>query len=173
MERNYEGTRWTAYDRSYRWQALARKDLNWSVPDPRLYSEAFTGRARAIARCVWCLEDDHTNAMCPKNPHCPVFGFFPDPSAWLTQAASVPPWQMPSSSATPANIPEICRRYNEGKRQKATCKCRHICTTCHGLHRQLECPQACSGRTRSPHQATPCNLPPPPGVLRYSFNRPQ
>ena len=49
-ELNYEGARWTSYDRSYQRQALARKDLNWSVPDPRLYSEDFTGRARAIAR---------------------------------------------------------------------------------------------------------------------------
>ena len=44
-ERNYEDTCWTSYDRSYRHQALARKDLNWSVPGARLYSEAFTGRA--------------------------------------------------------------------------------------------------------------------------------
>ena len=58
------------------------------MPDPRLYSEAFTGRARAIARCLWCLEDDHSKAMCPKNPHWPVFGFFPDPSTWLAQAAT-------------------------------------------------------------------------------------
>ena len=45
-ERNYEGTQWVSYDRRYRREALARKDLNWSVPDPRLYSEAFTGRAK-------------------------------------------------------------------------------------------------------------------------------
>ena len=40
-ERNYEGNHWVVYDRQYRWEALARKDLNWSMPDSRLYNEAF------------------------------------------------------------------------------------------------------------------------------------
>ena len=43
-ERNYEGRCWVAYDRQFRREALSRKDINWSVPDPRLYNEAFTGR---------------------------------------------------------------------------------------------------------------------------------
>jgi len=47
-ERNYEAGRWVAYDRQFRREALMRQDLNWSVPDKRLYSEAFTGRARSI-----------------------------------------------------------------------------------------------------------------------------
>ena len=47
-ERNYEPGRWVSYDRQFRREALARRDLNWSVPGPRLYSEAFTGRARAM-----------------------------------------------------------------------------------------------------------------------------
>ena len=38
--RNYEGSAWVAYDRQFRQQALARKDLNWSVIDFRLYNEA-------------------------------------------------------------------------------------------------------------------------------------
>ena len=44
-ERNYEGKQWVAYDRQYRREALAQKDLNWSVPNVRLYNEAFTGQA--------------------------------------------------------------------------------------------------------------------------------
>ena len=79
-ERNYEGKRWVSYDRQFRREALARKDLNWSVSNARLYNEAFTGRARAIARCSYCLQDDHTATYCPKNPHRPPFGWFPDPS---------------------------------------------------------------------------------------------
>ena len=39
-ERNYEGNRWVVYDRQYRREALARKDLNWSMPDSRLYNKA-------------------------------------------------------------------------------------------------------------------------------------
>ena len=55
-ERNYESGRWVTYDRQFRRQALARKSLDWSVTDPRLYSEAFTGRAKSIPRCSTCLE---------------------------------------------------------------------------------------------------------------------
>ena len=44
-----------AYGRLYRREALARKDLNWSVVNSRLYSEAFTGRAKVIPRCRYCL----------------------------------------------------------------------------------------------------------------------
>ena len=43
---NYEGSNWVAYDRQFRRDMLARKDLNWSAPNARLYNEAFTGRAK-------------------------------------------------------------------------------------------------------------------------------
>ena len=36
-ERNFEGRRWVTYDRCYRREALATKDLNWSAPNLRLY----------------------------------------------------------------------------------------------------------------------------------------
>ena len=75
-ERNYEGKRWVSYGRQFRREAPARRDLNWMVTDPRLYNEAFTGRARAIARCQYCLQDDHLAAhslmaavICTKFPH--------------------------------------------------------------------------------------------------------
>ena len=63
-ECNYEGKRWVVYDS----QALVKQDLSWSVTDPCLYNEAFTGRACPIARCNYCLQDDHAN-QCPHNPY--------------------------------------------------------------------------------------------------------
>ncbi len=65
-EHNYKGKGWVSYDRQFRRETLARKDLNWSVTDPRLYNEAFTGRALCIARCQYWLQDDHTAAYCPR-----------------------------------------------------------------------------------------------------------
>ena len=61
---NFEGTSWVAYDRQYRREALAHRDLNWSRIDSRLYSEAFTERAKAIPRCKHCLSDTHLMANC-------------------------------------------------------------------------------------------------------------
>jgi len=38
-ERNYDGKRWVSHDHQFRREDLARKDLNWSVTDSRLYNE--------------------------------------------------------------------------------------------------------------------------------------
>ena len=50
-EKNYEPGRWVVCNHQFRREALARKDLNWSVMDTRLYSEAFIGRPRVIPYC--------------------------------------------------------------------------------------------------------------------------
>ena len=67
----YEGANWVAYDRLYRREKLAAEDLNWSVPNQRLYSEAFTGRAKRQPQCPHCLAEDHSTAGCPHNPNPP------------------------------------------------------------------------------------------------------
>ena len=66
--RNYDGTAWVVYDRQFRREALARRDLNWSATNARLYSEAFTGRAKVIPRCRYCLSESHDLRACPVNP---------------------------------------------------------------------------------------------------------
>ena len=133
-ERNYEGKRWVTYDRQFRRQALARKDLNWSVTDPRLYNEAFTGRARSIARCNFCLQDDHSAAYCPHNPNRPFFSWFPDPTSWPAYAFPNPP-----PHTRPPASQEICRRFNEGRCKQQRCKYRHACSACQGAHAFLDC----------------------------------
>ena len=80
-ERNFDGRRWVAYDWCYRREALAQKNLNWSVPNARLYNEAFTGYARSLPRCSFCLGEDHQAQVCPRNPHRPWFGWLQHPVA--------------------------------------------------------------------------------------------
>ena len=70
------------YDKQFYREALARKDLEWSVTDSRLYNEAFTGHAWAIPQCTFCLQDDHTALYRSKNPNRPAFGWFPDAIPW-------------------------------------------------------------------------------------------
>ena len=72
----YEGANWVAYDRLYCREMLAAKNLNWSVPNPRLYSEAFTGRAKRHPQCPHCLSEDRSAAGCPHNPNPPMVGWF-------------------------------------------------------------------------------------------------
>ena len=135
-ERNYEGKQWVAYDRQYRREALARKDLNWSVPNVRLYNEAFTGRARAIPRCSYCLRDDHTASACPSIPSRP----FP----WDT-----PVWPAPTAlgqASRPVQA-EACRNYNDGRCKRFNCIYQDICMGCQEAHAWINCP-----RRRSQHK---------------------
>ena len=100
--RNYEGLAWVAYDRQYRREALARKDLNWSATNSRLYNEAFTGRAKAIPRCCHCLSDSHTTAHCT-----------------LDATLGTPTQVHPNAGSSSG---EICRSYNAGRCQHVRCR---------------------------------------------------
>ena len=162
-ERNFDDRCWVAYDRCYRREALAQKNLNWSVPNARLYNEAFTGRARAVPRCSFCLQEDHVAQSCPRNPNRPWFGWLQDPLDHFPQH------QRPSTSRPPQSA-ECCRRYNEGKCKQtlATCRYAHKCLECNGPHPRLHCPrsgQRGGARPRSP--INPPRLPYPQPGQRY------
>ena len=159
-ERNYEGLRWVTYDRQFRREALANKNLNWSVTDSRLYNEAFTGRAKAIARCSFCLQDDHTDAYCPNNPNRSYFGGYPGPLVWQAP----PTWPLPAPMPPPhqgsaAKSQEICRRYNDGRCKMAKCRYLHACLQCRSPHPAIECPHRgghpTQQRSRSPFRPAP------------------
>lgn len=79
------------YDRQFRREALASKDLNWSITDLRVYNEAFTSRTHSIVRCSFCLQDNHVAMYCPKNPHRPMYGWFLDPSSYPICKVQIPP----------------------------------------------------------------------------------
>ena len=66
--RNFEGPAWASYDAAYRRQAANNRSLDWAIPDPALYNEAFTGRARVIPRCQFCLSDSHSSHDCTFDP---------------------------------------------------------------------------------------------------------
>ena len=117
VARNFEGTFWVVYDRQYRQEALANRDLNWSRINSRLYNEAFTGRAKAIPCCKHCLSDTHLTANC-----------FLEPNLGVAQPQSTFGTSIPSSSA------EICRNYNAGRCTYNRCRYRHICQDCSYPH---------------------------------------
>ena len=137
----YEGANWVAYDRLYRREMLAKKDLNWSVPNPRLYSEAFTGRAKRHPQCPHCLSEDHVAASCPHNPNPPIMGWFQGtPQLQLGLAAS----QLQPSLASlpkPTNQQEVCRNFNANRCRFIRCRYSHICSECLGPHAAFHCPQ--------------------------------
>ena len=146
-ERNYEGKQWVVYDCQFRREALARKDLNWSVPNLRLYNEAFTGRAKAIPRCSVCLQDDHSAVSCPKNPARPVSWDIP---VWPAQAAV---GYQPRASS------DICRNYNHGRCRKSNCGYIHVCLICQESHASTNCPRRRQNQQRGPRSRSPIRRP--------------
>ncbi len=119
-ERNYEGHQRVLYDRQFRREALARQDLNWSVVNSRLYSETFTGRAKAIPRCPHCLSDDHMQTTCIRN------------LSNIAVAAGIP---LPALTQCPAHVAmAICRNFNEWRCRKPQCKYQHLCLSCNEGH---------------------------------------
>lgn len=52
-------------DQLYRQQAAATRSLSWDTEDHTLYNEAFSGRAKPLARCRGCLSKHHSTDTCP------------------------------------------------------------------------------------------------------------
>ena len=157
-ERNYEGKRWVSYDRQFQREALARKDLNWSVTDPRLYNETFTGRAHPIARCPFCLQDDNTVPYCPKKTDHQWFAWLPNSSSPWQPATS---WQPQLSAAVLSPLQsfsrqKICRRFNDGRCKQGKCHFLHLCKECHAPHAWVAYPRNHNAyslqRSHSPQQ---------------------
>ena len=136
-----------AYDRLFRREMLAKKDLNWSVPNPRLYSEAFTGRAKRHPQCPHCLSEDHAGAGCPHNPNPPFLGWFQGTP--LPQESPKPQWQpLSAPQPKPGGVQDICRNFNGNRCRLPGVGYLHICSGCSGPHAAIHCPQ---------HQTTPAN----------------
>ena len=110
-----------AYDRLFRREMLAKKDLNWSVPNPRLYSEAFTGRAKRHPQCPHCLSEDHAGAGCPHNPTPPFLGWFQGTP--LPQESPKPQWQpLSAPQPKPGGAQDICRNFNGNRCRFTRCR---------------------------------------------------
>ena len=140
----YEGSNWVSYDRQYRRDRLARKDLNWPVPNTRLYNEAFTERARALPPCPHCLSEGHTATMCQFNPNPPIMGWYQDPQQLPLPSTPMPP-QSPSLGGSTAQR-EVCRNYNYDCCYLSRCRFTHSCLECHGPHPATRCPLSSASR---------------------------
>jgi hypothetical protein len=134
--RNYEGPAWAAYDVAYRRQAAASRDLHWGRVEATLYSEAFTGRARALPRCRYCLGDSHTSDECsyapPPAPQQPPAHYQP----------SLPSQQQIRPGGGNRRSVEICQRYNRPDGDRCilkSCRFAHLCLHCQHPHPAADC----------------------------------
>ena len=81
------------------WRTDAKLQTNAPLIDTALYNEAFTGRARAIPRCHFCLADSHESKDC---------SFAPEERPPTTRMASQPPF----CGRTGVDSVEVCQLFN-------------------------------------------------------------
>ena len=170
---SYEGATWVAYDRQYRREMLARNNLDWSVPNSRLYNEAFTGRALMIPRCQHCLSEDHGSAGCPQHPNPMVVGWFQPPGS-LQLGAPTAVSQNPSTTLSPSTLKppgrEVCRNFNNGRCRFSRCRFLHTCADCLGPTRHFSA--HIDWQHRPPCVATRANQPYPYMPLPAQYTGP-
>ena len=140
--RNFDGTAWASYDMAYRRQAANQRSLDWGIIDSALYNEAFTGRARLISRCRFCLADSHDSRECS-------FG--------LEERS--PPARAPYTyTHRDQKSVQICQLFNKPGGNACRykhCRYAHLCSKCRrGPHPAAEC-SARYGRSPSPKESRP------------------
>ena len=142
--RNFEGAAWASYDMAYRRQAANQRSLDWGVVDLALYNEAFTGRAKIIPRCRYCLADSYDTKECcfaPEEGH-------------LSGARAVQP-AMSRDPHYQGSVP-VCQLFNKPSGNACRykrCKYAHMCSKCRrGSHPAAEC---MGQSTRSPSPKRP------------------
>ena len=144
--RNFEGTAWATYDAAYRRQAANRQSLDWATIDPTIYNEAFTGRARIIPRCRYCLADTHEARDCSYAPREDY------PSAKQPRSAAWGAGPPQRQDRQGSRAVELCELFNSTEGNKCTfkwCRFAHVCGKCRrGPHPAVEC----GGRSNGPKQ---------------------
>ena len=168
---SYEGATWVTHDRLFRREMLAWKDLNWSVPNSRLYNEAFTGRAKIMQRCQHCLLEDHGSTGCPQHPNPMLVGWFHPPVS-LPQLASVAA-AVPTPPSTSPKTPgaEVCRNFHADRCRFSCCLFVHSCSDCAGPPELLTLAGSTSIAGAAAQPAFQKGPQQPPVPLRYPKTR--
>lgn len=124
-QRTFTGEGWVTYDSCYRRKAAITKSLDWGAVDFTLYNETFTGRAKALPRCRYCLSEHHTSADCALAPESPAV------------ASTRPP--------AGRNSLQLCQLFNTRGGNRCNfnpCKFGHLCSECRGNHPLSSCQRA-------------------------------
>lgn len=131
VDQNFEGKVWVEYDRCYRRQVVATKSLGWAKIDTALNKEAFTGRARSVPRCNFCLSLDYSDHDCPACP-MPVRDQPTGKVFLIGGGAPCPPrplhyWM---TVGGPPAFQEICQLFNSARCRVFWCKRQLVCNPC-------------------------------------------
>ena len=124
--RSYQGEAWVSYDMAYRRQAAYRKSLDWGIMDFSLFNETFAGRAKALARCKYCVSELHASQDCE---------FAPAREAQR-------PAKRPAVGLGDRNTTPLCLLFNSrlgNQCRYKQCRFAHLCSACHAPHPFSSC----------------------------------
>ena len=134
----YRWPSWVIYDSSYRKQAAASGNRDWSKVDPSIYSRSFTGWAKSTSWCELCVTLDHDTADCPYNIK-PSYGQVSQPSATRSQLFGL---QLTPKGRSGPRSSFICIKYNKyggDCKYGASCRYKRVCSSCKGNHPRTKC----------------------------------
>ena len=126
----FSGEGWVTYDLAYRRQAAILKTLNWSQIDFNRYKEIFTGRAKPLPRCRYCMSP-HRSEECRYAPEPPPAK---QGSQWRYDPRPEP------------QVVQVCRLFNNLRGNLCryrSCRYAHLCgdPSCRGQHPLINCPR--------------------------------
>ena len=133
--------------------------------DAALYCEAFTGKARVLPRCRFCLSDTHASQECH---YAPTDDALPQPKVPRGPMTAVGNRQPRLTSGSGV---ELCGLFNKAEGNQCRyrfCRYAHICGKCRaGPHPAADCgKQLASTRPSCSSSATNCPLSPRCGTGR-------
>ena len=135
-QQTFTGEGWVTYDACFRRKAAITKSLEWGVVDFTLYNETFTGRAKALPCCRYCLSEHHMSANCVLAPEHP-------------QAASTRP---AGRGQNQTSCYASCTIHGE---LLPHCKFMHLCAECRGHHPLSSCRRARPPAAKIPRAESP------------------
>ena len=128
---DYEGLAWVCYNMSFRCQAAASGNRNWSEVNSTLYSICFTGKSRRNLQCELCLAKSHATS------NCPLQGDNMERQPAMSPHRGTPFGNMGWRQLPPSG--EVCKLWNNNQCRVSRCRHTHVCMRCGGNHPVVVC----------------------------------
>ena len=149
------GGGWLDYDRVFRQQVAIDSALQWNTLHAGLQASTILGqRSSSGIFCTLCRESDHTPDQCA------LSYLYPHPTQNTPLALGGVNDQQrskrqPNQRRRPESLLNICVSWNKGQCiYPGTCNYRHVCATCHLLHKAKDCPDTPEGSEYKPFRPT-------------------
>ena len=127
--KRFRGKTWVLYDATFRRQAMASGNHQWSEVNGTLHASCYSGEAPSGLGYEICLAGSHTTR------ECSLRGIEAGSTTQMPPPLTLqgPAWkQLPPSG-------EVCRLWNENKCRFRMCRHTHVCRLCGGNHPATMC----------------------------------